>query len=329
MKYVEGIDRNTLMLCSLDSFVDENSIARVIDAFVEGLNLEQYGIKEQVTGRPAYDPKSLVKLYIYGSKEGIQSSRKLEQSCKVNLEIMWMISGITPSFKTIANFLSDNVDALKDIFSDFNRSIIKEESNYTSMSDTSKNSAEMKKTDDKARRMDARSDEYLRILKDMDEQDAMEELSIVHQIAFKQSGTTIRQTGETIQKYQDLLKKFDDSKSDETVEMDYDVNLKKEESASPSTEYTIVHAMKEKAREGYFIRDIKKNIVYCPNGEILRQKSVRKNGYIRYANKNACKHCKYLSQCYKGDGGWKEVDFAKDEVERHCNVVLGAKESAN
>ena len=66
MPYVSGFDRNQLMCCSWDAFVDEESIARIIDAFVEHLDMKKYGVKAAaVEGRPSYDPKSLYKLYIY------------------------------------------------------------------------------------------------------------------------------------------------------------------------------------------------------------------------------------------------------------------------
>ena len=88
MPYVSTFDRTQMMMCSWDSFVDPKSIARLIDAFVNSLDLTKYGVKEAaVEGRPSYDPKGMYKLYIYGSRKGIRSSRKLSESCKVNLEV--------------------------------------------------------------------------------------------------------------------------------------------------------------------------------------------------------------------------------------------------
>ena len=72
MTYISGFDRTQLMFCSWDALVDEQSIARLIDAFVNSLDLNEYGVKAPASeGRPAYDPKSLYKLYIYGSRKGI------------------------------------------------------------------------------------------------------------------------------------------------------------------------------------------------------------------------------------------------------------------
>jgi transposase len=74
--------------------------------------------------------------------------------------------------------------------------------------------------------------------------------------------------------------------------------------------------MVERAKEGDFVRAPERNLVYCPAGEILRQKCIKKNGNIRYANKNACKHCPNRNKCYKGKGEWKEIDFTMDTLEK-------------
>ena len=91
-----------------------------------------------------------------------------------------------------------------------------------------------------------------------------------------------------------------------------------EEKEKLQSVYGTEEEMKERAKEGYFVRDPERNLVYCPAGEILRQKCIKKNGYIRYANKNACRHCKNRNKCYKGKGEWKEIDFNKDTLEKPC-----------
>jgi transposase len=89
--------------------------------------------------------------------------------------------------------------------------------------------------------------------------------------------------------------------------------------------YGTEEEMMERAKEGYFVRDPERNLVYCPSGEILRQKCIKKNGNIRYANKNACRHCKNRNKCYKGRGEWKEIDFTKDKLEKPCKDWLEAE----
>lgn len=80
--------------------------------------------------------------------------------------------------------------------------------------------------------------------------------------------------------------------------------------------------MLEGAKTGYFVIDQERNLVYCPGEEILRQKCIKKNGNIRYANKNVCKHCKNRNKCYKGKGQWKEINFTKDNLEKPCKEWL-------
>jgi len=100
----------------MDSLVADESIARIIDAFVNGLDIFGTGITKAMPageGRPAYDPRSLLKLYIYGSRKSIRSSRRLAEACRLNVEIRWMIGGIEPDFRTISDFRKDNVQNLK------------------------------------------------------------------------------------------------------------------------------------------------------------------------------------------------------------------------
>ena len=122
MDYVRGFDRDQMMMTTWDSMVDPDSTARLIDAFVDSLDLSDFGVKEMSReGRPPYDPKGLFKLYIYGSDNGIKSSRKLAKSCKVNVEVRWMLGGVEPDFRTISDFRKDNIDSLKKIFHEFNK----------------------------------------------------------------------------------------------------------------------------------------------------------------------------------------------------------------
>jgi transposase len=117
MPYIPVFDRNQMMFCSWDSFVEPDSIARLIDAFVESLDLSGFGIKEcSVGGRPGYDPKGMLKLYIYGNRKGIRSSRKLAEACGINVEVQWMMGGVRPDFRTISDFRKDNIGCMKEVF---------------------------------------------------------------------------------------------------------------------------------------------------------------------------------------------------------------------
>lgn len=119
MDYISGVDRNQMQFFSLEEMVAEDSWARVIDTFVDLLPLKELGFKHsslQKEGRPPYSPSQLLKLYLYGYKYSIRSSRKMEHECRVNIELWWLLKGVTPSFRSIAYFRKDNSAALKAAF---------------------------------------------------------------------------------------------------------------------------------------------------------------------------------------------------------------------
>lgn len=473
MHYVKSFDRNQMMMTTWDSMVDSESTARLIDAFVDSLDLSKYGVKEIASeGRPPYDPRSLYKLYIYGSDNGIKSSRKLAKSCKVNVEVKWMLGGVEPDFRTIADFRKDNIDSLKKIFREFNKRISGAvEWGFTSI-DGSKfaacnskdNNFTKNKLDDRIKWLNGHIDEYLRILDEADKQDDLEgepenltkelieeklkearerlakyegyqkimeesgqsQMSLIdadaklmkskngfavaynpqtavdsntHLIRDFQMTNQVTDHGlldstleevrkesdgiiETVadrgyESEEDMVKCLedgiiphvitDDGKDGYEVEIDYqesDVDassteseeLKKalhagvipaaykevisdmevtevrrkasdegDEDEEKASIYGTPEEMQERAKEGYFVRDPERNLVYCPNGEILRQKCVKKNGNIRYGNKNACRHCPNRNKCYKGKNEWKEIDFTKDCLEKPCRDWLKAE----
>ena len=103
----QGRHQVTLLPEVLDDFVTEDNPVRVIDVFVEGLQLDTLGferVNAKQTGRPGYHPATMLKLYIYGYLNRIQSSRRLEKEAHRNVELMWLLERLTPDFKTIADF---------------------------------------------------------------------------------------------------------------------------------------------------------------------------------------------------------------------------------
>lgn len=474
MHYVKAFDRNQMMMTTWDSMVEPDSTARLIDAFVNSLNLANYGIKERASeGRPPYDPKSLFKLYIYGSDNGIKSSRKLAKSCKVNVEVKWMIGGVEPDFRTISDFRKDNIDSLKKIFNEFNKRVSGAvEWGFTSI-DGSKflacnskdNNFTKNKLDDRIKWLNGHIEEYLRILDDADNQDDFDEdpdnltrefvedklkdarerleryegyqrimeetgqsqMSLVDaeaKLMKNKNGFAVSYNPQTaVDSNTHLIRDFNmtnqvtdhgmmsptmegiredsdgiiESVADKGYEQEEDIakclengiiphvvtedgedgyeidipyepsdavdatstepeELKKSlragvipeayrdvitdievkevrkrvsDDTEPGTAVRSIYGTQEemmkRAKEGYFVRDPERNLVYCPNGEILRQKCIKKSGYIRYANKNACKHCKNRNKCYKGKNEWKEIDFTKDGLEKPCKEWLKAE----
>lgn len=477
MPYIKPMNRDQYMMCSFDQLVDQESIARLIDAFVESVDLEKLGTLKAVPayeGRPSYDPRDLYKLYIYGNRKGIRSSRKLQEACRVNLEVKWMMGGAEPDFRTISDFRKDNIATMKKIFYEFNRRLSgKVEWGFSSIDGTKiaacnskENNFTKNKLDDRIKWLNAHTDEYLRQIAEIDEtEDEEEDLTpgsmskaeleqklaeaqerlaryLGYQKQMEETGasqlsltdadaklmknkngfivgynpqTAVDSNTHLIRDYQltnqvtdhglmnttighirqeeaaqiieavadkgyddekDMVKCLEngiiphvilpDGKDDyelsvEFAEADADskgtdpesirkclhsgtipevykdviseMNVVEKRRAVPketsdsvsSSRYGSQEEMISRAKEGYFVRDPERNLVYCPTGEILRQKCIKPNGNIRYANKNACKHCKYRNKCYKGKNDWKEIDFNKDTLEKPCKDWLKAE----
>src|SRR5438445_4302591 len=124
MDYIRGVNRDQVILFpeSVEDYITEDNPVRFIDAFVSSLDLAQLGFtraQPAETGRPAYDPGDLLRLYLYGYLNRVRSSRMLERETKVNLEVMWLLGKLAPDFKTIADFRRDNLKAIKQVCREF------------------------------------------------------------------------------------------------------------------------------------------------------------------------------------------------------------------
>jgi transposase len=120
MKFVQGNNRSQIALfpVSLEDAIEQDNEVRLIDLFVESLQLAKFGFKVHFfeNGRPAYHPSDLLKLFIYGYLNKIRSSRDLEKECKRNIEVMWLLNGLKPDHNTISNFRRDNPLPIKKVF---------------------------------------------------------------------------------------------------------------------------------------------------------------------------------------------------------------------
>ena len=123
-RFVEGMDRKqaTLFPDCLDDWIDEDNPVRVIDAFIDRLDLGELGfegVEPAETGRPAYHPSVLLKLYVYGYLNRVQSSRRLEREAGRNVEVMWLLGRLVPDHKTIADFRKDSGQAIRKVCARF------------------------------------------------------------------------------------------------------------------------------------------------------------------------------------------------------------------
>jgi len=123
-RFIQGEPRTqtTLFPERLEDYISDDNSVRVIEAFVDELDLESLGFQgmiPKVTGRPAYHPSTMLKLYIYGYLNRIQSTRRLEREAGRNVELMWLLGRLTPDFKTIANFRRHNGKAIRKVCAQF------------------------------------------------------------------------------------------------------------------------------------------------------------------------------------------------------------------
>ena len=475
MPYVKAQDRCQMMMCSLDSMVAPESIARIIDVFVESLDLKGMDFQKTETareGRPKYPIAALLKLYIYGQQKMIRSSRKLAEACRVNIEVKWLMEGLEPDFRTIANFRRDNISCMKKVFHEFNRRLADSlEKGYLSVdgskfqaNNSKDNNFTAGKLDDRILWLNQHVEEYLRQIEVLDladeevsgtftreeldeklkkaqerleryqryrsymEENGLAQMSLVDadaKLMKSRNGFTVAYNVQTAvdsethmiedyqvtdqvtdhgliestaadekerrgkivevvadkgyQKEEDMARCLEngiiphvvlpDGKDSYEVELPYEeaeITQEKLESTDPEVLKECLHAgyipdaykdvlkdvqvvekrkfirdetdetqkspygtaeeMISRAKEGYFVRDPERNLVYCPAGETLRQKSIKKNGNIRYANKTACRHCAFRNKCYKGKNDFKEVDFNKDTLEKPNRNWLACEE---
>src|ERR1700681_3472732 len=117
-RFIDGEDRmqQALLPHSLEDYVGEENPVRVIEVFIDELDLAALGFSRMTpaaTGRPAYHPSTMLKLYLYGYLNRVQSSRRLEREAQRNIELMWLTGRLAPDFKTIANFRKDNGPAIR------------------------------------------------------------------------------------------------------------------------------------------------------------------------------------------------------------------------
>jgi transposase len=124
MSYIKGQNRSqlTFMPECIDDLINEDNPVRVIDSFIDSLNLTELGFLRSEpahTGRPGYNPADLLKLYIYGYFNSIRSSRKLARECKRNIELFYLLNHLAPDFRTIADFRKDNAEAIRKVFLEF------------------------------------------------------------------------------------------------------------------------------------------------------------------------------------------------------------------
>jgi len=171
---------------NLEEIIESDNVVRLIDAFVDSLELESLGFKinhkkKNEPGAPQYGPSDLLKVYLYGYINRTRSSRLLARSCKVNIEVMWLINGLTPGYVTLANFRKNHLKGLKQVFLTYNRFLAEQDlfgketiaidSAKFAGQNSKKNNYNEKCIERHQKYIDKRTDEYLTLLDECDQAD--------------------------------------------------------------------------------------------------------------------------------------------------------------
>lgn len=240
MAFKKGIDRNQVLLFpeSFDDYVAQDSPVRLIDSFVEKLDMTSLnfkGIEAKEMGRPSYDPKDLLKVLIYGYFYGARSSRRMERECKVNVEVMWLTGKLTPDHNTLSEFRKKNISCMKPMFREFNKFCM--EKNMFSMDyvsiDGSKfravnakdNNFTLNKLDDRLKRLDSHIEEYLAALEESDSRESDD-----RKLSRKDLQDKIAKLQERKARYEKYLNEMESNGSSQMSLTDPDAKLMKENS---------------------------------------------------------------------------------------------------
>lgn len=235
MGYIKGEERTqaTLFPESIDEYIGEDNSVRVIEEYVEQLDLEQLEFKKAVcslTGRPPYNPKDLLKLYLYGYLNKIRSSRRLEHEAARNLEVIWLLKKLKPDFKTIADFRKDNKKSLKFVFREFSKlcdewelygkELVAIDGSKFRACNSKRNNYSGKKLDRNIKYIDEKIEKYMKELDNTDVTEAGDKKPTSQEIAKRIQELKNRKT-----KYEGYQKELDKGEKNEISTTDPDARL--------------------------------------------------------------------------------------------------------
>lgn len=220
MGYIKGEDRNQIFLFpeSIDEYIHEDNSVRIIDEYVNQLDMKELKFEKAVcasVGRPPYHPRDLLKLYLYGYLNRIRSSRRLEHEAIRNIEVIWLLRKMKPDFKTIADFRKDNKKALKTVFRQFvhlcdewnlfGKEMVAIDGTKIRACNSKRNNFSSKKLERHIQYIDDKIDTYLKELEISDQEEASERKPNAEEI--QQRIKELRKRKEKYEAYQDQLEK--------------------------------------------------------------------------------------------------------------------------
>ncbi len=249
MAYIKGEDRNQLIMFpeSIDEYITEENPVRVIEAFVEGLNLQELGFKRTnptAVGHPSYDPKDLLKLYLYGYLNRIRSSRRLEHEAIRNIEMIWLLKKLRPDFKTIADFRKDNKKALKQAFRAFiklcdewelfGKELVAIDGSKFRACNSKKNNYSIKKIERHIKYIEEKIDKYMQELDEEDKKETCDRKPNAKEIADR-----LRELKERKEKYEEYKKELKEKGENELSTTDPDARLMSNNNNNVDVSYNV------------------------------------------------------------------------------------------
>ena len=249
MAYIKGEDRYqiTMFPDSIDEYITEENPVRLIEAYVEGLDLEKLGFKgtdPSAVGHPSYNPKDQIKLYLYGYLNRIRSSRRLEDEASRNIEVIWLLRKLKPDFKTIADFRKNNKKALKAVFRDFNKlcdewelfgkELVAIDGSKFRACNSKKNNYSIKKLNRHLKYIDEKIDKYI---KELDEKDIEE--SIDRKPDLKEIKEKIEELKTRKVKYEGYKKVLEEKGENEISTTDPDARLMSNSNNNVDVSYNV------------------------------------------------------------------------------------------
>ena len=207
MVFKQGVDRGQVSLLPpvVEEFVREEAAVRFIDAFVEQLDFQSLGFKRfrpARTGRPAYDPACLTKLFLFGYLNGVRSSRRLEVETQRNLEVIWLMRWLQPDFKTLCDFRRDNGECFSRLFREFNlfcrtaglfgAELVAIDGAKFKASNNFRRSRDKKQLEADIERIDANIERYLSDIEEADRQEAERQRTAGKPMSLEEAAALIR-----------------------------------------------------------------------------------------------------------------------------------------
>jgi transposase len=235
MAYIKGETRQQITMFpeSIDDYISEDNPVRFIEAFVMNLNLAALGFKHSESdsiGRPPYDPRDMLKLYLYGYLNRIRSSRKLETEAGRNLELLWLMRKLKPDFKTIADFRKDNKKAIREIFKQFSllckewdlygQAVVAVDGSKFRASNAKRSNFSKKKLNRHIKYIDEKIDQYLNDLEEGDQAEAG-----IHKPTAEEINQRIKELKSRKLNYEEMLQSMQESGIQEISTTDPDARL--------------------------------------------------------------------------------------------------------